>query len=127
MHKSEKYFDTEKIVDEALVAEPGFSLSDNFADMVAARVERKFAWQQYVKEFLVYLGAFAGVGTVWAAMSFVLFGAEWRVWLDFITSNIGMVGGIGIITVFVLFADRVLLRYFLFRSGAGTFWSRELL
>jgi hypothetical protein len=119
MRKKEKYFDAEKLVDEALIAELGFELSDSFADVVAQKAGRRFAWQQYSKEFLIYLGVFVGAGVVWAVLSFVFFGADWRVWFDFAVSNMGLIVGINIITVFVLFADRVLLRYFMFRAEAG--------
>ncbi len=119
MRKEEKYFDAEKLVDDVLIAEPGFELSDNFADVVAQKVGRRFAWQQYFREFLIYLGVFVGAGVVWAILSFVFFGADWRVWLNFATSNMGLIAGINIIIVFVLFADRVLLRYFMFRAEAG--------
>ena len=118
MQKNKNSFDLENLVDEALIAEPGFLLPDGFADVVAQRVARRFAWQQYLREFLIYLGVFVGAGAVWAAMSFVFFGADWRVWLDFATANAALIAGINIIVVFVLFADRVLLQYFLFRAAA---------
>jgi len=76
MRDNEKYLDAEKLVDEALIADPGFSLPDNFAEIVAEKVGRKFAWQQ-------------------------------------------LVVGINIIVVFILFADRVLLRYFMFKAEEG--------
>ncbi len=116
MRKKENINDVEKLIDEALKAEPGFLLSDDFADLVAQKMSRKFAWQQYLHEFLIYLGVFVGAGVVWAAMSFIFFGADWHVWLDFAVSNAAIILGINIIGVFVLFADRVLLRYFLFRA-----------
>ena len=57
MYSEEKYFDTEKILDEVLKTEPNFKLSDNFADMLAEKVGRKFAWEMYFREFIIYLGA----------------------------------------------------------------------
>ncbi len=116
MRDNKKYFDAGKLVDEALKTEPNFSLPDNFAEMVAEKVSRKFAWQQYVKEFLIYLSAFIGMGIISAAIALIWYDTNWKVWLDFIVSNIGLVAGINIIAVFILFADRVLLRYFLFKA-----------
>lgn len=116
MLENNKYFDVEKLVDEAFVAEPQFSLPDNFAEKVALKVSRKFVWEQYLKEFLIYLSVIAGIVAVWIGMSFILFDANWKEWLDIIISNVGIVAGIGIITIFILFADRVLLRYFMFKS-----------
>ena len=47
MHEHEKYYDVENLVDEVFKSEPGFSLSDGFADKLAEKVSRKFAWIQY--------------------------------------------------------------------------------
>lgn len=116
MHDNEKYLDATKLVDEALRTEPQFLLSDNFADVVAEKANRIFAWEQYLKEFLIYLGVIVGLGIAAAAMALIWFDVNWKNWLDFITSNVGLVAGINIIVVFVLFADRVLLRYFMFKS-----------
>ena len=103
-------------MDEALKTEPRFSLPGNFAEMVAGKVSRKFAWEQYFKEFLIYLSVFVGMGIASAGMAFIWFDADWKVWFDFIISNVGLVAGINVLSVFVLFADRVLLRYFMFKS-----------
>jgi hypothetical protein len=119
MYNDEKYFDTEKFLDEALKTEPQFVLSDNFADLIAEKIGRKFAWQQYFREFLIYMGAIVGLLAVPVTIQFVFFGASWQEWLALVVDNISMVGGIIFLVMFILFADRVLLRYFLFRSSAG--------
>jgi hypothetical protein len=119
MYNDEKYFDTEKLLDEVLKTEPQFILPDNFADVLAEKMDRKFAWQQYFREFLIYLGAIVGLLAVPVTIQFVLFGASWQEWLALVVNNISMVGGIIFLVMFVLFADRVLLRYFLFRSSPG--------
>jgi len=116
MHKDENIFDTGIIVDEALKTDLNFSLSENFADVLAEKVTRKFVWQQYIKEFLIYVGVLVGIAVVSAAMSLIWFGSDWKVWLSFIDANVGLVAGINIITIFILFSDRVLLRYFMFKS-----------
>ncbi len=116
MRENEKYFDAAKIVDEALKSEPNFTLPDNFAEMVAEKVSRKLAWQQYVKEFLIYLGAFVGIAMVSAAIALIWYDTNWTEWLDFFVSNISFIVGINILVIFILFADRVLLRYFMFKS-----------
>ncbi len=116
MQGTKKYLDVENLVDEVLTAEPGFSLPNNFAEMVAVKVSRKFAWEQYFIEFLIYLGTIIGMGIVSAAIALFWYDTNWQEWLDFVVSNIGLVAGAGIITIFILFADRVLLRYFMFRA-----------
>lgn len=117
MNNEEKYFDEGNLLDEVLKAEPGFTLSENFADVVAAKAGRKFALMQYFYEFLIYLGSFAGIAVVTIAMSFIWYGANLQNWLQFLSGNISLVAGLSFLLVFILFADRVLLRYFFYRSS----------
>jgi hypothetical protein len=119
MYNDEKYFDTEKLLDEALKTEPEFMLSDNFANLLVEKIERKFAWEQYLREFLIYLGTILGLLAVPVAIQFILFDAKLQEWLLLVTNNISLVVGVMFLLVFVLFADRVLLRFFMFRSSAG--------
>lgn len=116
MAKDKTYFDREKLVDEVLTSEPDFFLSDNFAEKVAKKAERKFAWDLYIREFLVYLGALAGIAAVAAVMAFIWYGDNWKQWYDLLVSNVYWVVGVNVMVVFVLFTDRVLLRYFLYKS-----------
>lgn len=116
MRENEKYFDAGNLVDEVLKTDPGFSLPDNFAEMVAEKVSRKFAWQQYVMEFLIYLGAFVGIAIISAAIALIWYDTSWTEWLNFIIKNAVLVVGINFLAVFILFADRVLLRYFMFKA-----------
>jgi len=115
MLKDKKNIRVENLLDEALKTSPAFSLSDDFADKVAAKVSRQFAWEQYIKEFLVYLGTIVGVLAVSVAMAFIWLGADWLEWQNFLTSNLVWIAGFNILGLFILFADRVLLRYFFFR------------
>ena len=117
MLEEEKNFDASNFVDEVLKSEPDFTLSDNFADTVAEKVNRRFAWNQYLKEFFLYLGLFLAILFGVAAFSLFWFKADWKLWLDFVQTNIPLVAGVGIILLFVLFTDKVLLRYFLFKSN----------
>src|SRR5690606_19204321 len=117
MYNKEKYFDTENLLNEVLKTDPGFELSDNFADLLAEKMGRKFAWRQYFNEFLIYLAAIFGFVAVSVAIQFVWFGAEWQQWLQFVIQNISLILGINVLVVFILFADRVLLRYFMHKSA----------
>ena len=119
MYSKEKHIDTEKLLDEVLKTEPQFELSDKFADLLAEKMGRKFAWQQYLNEFLIYLAAIFGFVAVSVAIQFVWFGADWKQWLEFGVQNISLIFGVNILLVFVLFADKVLLRYFIYRRGLG--------
>lgn len=119
MYNEEKYFDTEKLVDEALKTEPEFMLSDNFANLLVQKIERKFAWQQYLREFLIYLGTILGLLAVPVAIQFMIFNANLQEWIRLLVNNISLIGGILFLLVFILFTDRVLLRYFMHRSSTG--------
>jgi hypothetical protein len=119
MLNEEKYFETDKLVDEVLKTNLQFSLSDNFAELIAKKVERSFAWEQYLKEFLIYLSVIAGIGLVWGITMFIWKSADWKVWLDFLIVNAGLILGINFLAIFILFADRVLLRYFMFKAETG--------
>ena len=112
-------FDTDKLIDEVLKAEPDYALPENFAGMLAEKVGKQFAWQQYFHEFLIYLGVILAMVVVSAAMAFIWFEADWQEWLQFLISNAAFVAGINILVVFILFADRVLLRYFMFKSSSN--------
>jgi len=117
MLEDKTLFDSDKLIDEVLNEEPDFILSDNFANVLAEKVGRRFAWEQYIKEFLIYLAAIVGIVAVSAGMALFWFEADWNKWFDFFLKNSAMVAGINIIVVFILFADRVLLRYFMYRSS----------
>ncbi|MDO8951258.1 MAG: hypothetical protein Q7U86_01470 [Draconibacterium sp.] len=116
MLNEEKYFEVDELLDEALKTDPEFKLSDNFADILAEKMGRRFAWEQYIREFLIYLGAIIGLLAVPFTIRLVFFGANWQEWLRLITNNISLVSGILFLVIFILFADRVLLRYFMHRS-----------
>lgn len=118
MLEDKTHKDAEKLLDEVLMAEPDFTLPDNFAAMLAENVARRFAWEQYLKEFLIYLAVIVGIVAIWAGMALFWYGADWKEWLNFLTTNITLVAGINFLLVFVLFADRVLLRYFMYKSSA---------
>ena len=125
MLNEEKYFEVDDLLDEALKTDPEFQLSDNFADVLAEKMGRRFAWEQYIREFLIYLGAIIGLLAVPFTIQLVFFGANWQEWLRLIANNSSVVIGILFLVIFILFADRVLLRYFMHRS-AGKLTSYNL-
>lgn len=107
---------TDELLNEVLTAEPGYALPDNFAEMIVEKADRRFVWAQYVREFLIYLAVIVGIAVVCAAMAFIWYDANWKNWLSFLSSNVTLVAGINFLLVFILFADRVLLRYFMHRA-----------
>ena len=119
MPDNDKYYDKEQLLEEVLKTKPDFILSGDFANKLASIADRKITWANYWNEFLIYLGTLAGIALIWVAVSFILFGANWQEWLSFATGNVILLAGISFLVVFILFADRVLLRYFLKKSSAG--------
>ena len=49
---------------------------------------------------------------------FIWLGADWQEWQNFFTNNFSWIIGLNFLGLFVLFADRVLLRYFFYRFSA---------
>lgn len=119
MRNERTFFDADELIDEVLKTEPGCILSDGFVDELAEKVERRFAWQQYLKEFLIYLGVIVGILMVSAGMALIWYDANWREWGQFMLNNAGILMGVNVLVVFILFADRVLLRYFLFKASTN--------
>jgi len=76
----------------------------------------RFAWEQYFKEFLIYLSAIIGIAAIFAAMTFICYRASVDEWINFLVSNASWVAGVNIVVIFILFVDRVLLRYFFYKS-----------
>ena len=119
MTDEKKYTATDKWFNDALKAEPGYFLPDNFAEKVVGRVSKKIMWKTYVKEFLIYLCTIVGVLAVYVATVLIWFQADSGKWIDLLVSNLSWVVGVNFVVVFILFTDRVLLRYFLFRKNSA--------
>ncbi len=116
MYNEARKLDTEKLLDKVLSTEPDYFLPDNFADILLEKVEKRFAWKQYLREFAIYLTAIAGLLLVANAIVLFFFDTEISNMLQFFRSNALVLLGAGFLLVFVLFADRVLLRFFMYRA-----------
>ena len=68
-----------------------------------------------MKEFLIYLGAFIGILAIVVTMAILWLTPTWEEWMHFVKSNIALVAGINFLGVFILFDDKVLLRYFFYK------------
>ncbi|HYQ58703.1 MAG TPA: hypothetical protein VEP89_15290 [Draconibacterium sp.] len=117
MYNEDRNFDTDKLLKEAFTSEQEFKLSENFTDALVKKVEKRFAWEQYLREFAIYMAVVLGIILVAAVLAFVWFDVTVSGWLAFLTQNVWLVVGINFLVVFVLFADRVLLRYFMYRAS----------
>ena len=117
MLEDKTHFNPDNLIDEVLRTELEFSLPDNFADSLAENIGRRFAWEQYIKEFLIYLAVIVGIVVVTAVMTYIWYNNNLSEWLEFIGKNAITIIGINLVVVFILFADRVLLRYFMYRGS----------
>ena len=107
----------DELLDEVLTTEPKFTLNAGFADMLAAKVGRKYTLEQYFREFLIYLAVLAGIAVLSVGMAFIWYRADVSEWLNFLTSNISWVAGINVLVIFILLADKVVLPYLFYRSS----------
>jgi len=107
--------DTDRFLDEVLKEDPGFKLPGDFADNLTIKFEKYFAWNYYIREFLIYF--FAGIGILAAttAMLFFLMAETWQKWVDILLNNLEGSIGIVVLLTFILFIDKVLLQYFSFK------------
>lgn len=111
MEHNNRYLN-EKLIDEVLTSEPTYSLSDKFSENLVRKVARKYAFQQYLKEFVIYLVTFAGIALVAISIN-LYFASNLNLWIDFVRSNIYVISCVLFLLIFILFTDRVLLRYYL--------------
>jgi hypothetical protein len=116
MLKDDKHKDAGQLVDEVLKTEPGYLLPGDFAEKATAAFEKRLAWQLYFREFLIYVVAGIGILGSTVAMFILLMSETWVKLVKWVESNIPGMIGIAVILVFILFADRVLLRYFFLKA-----------
>ncbi|VAW20198.1 hypothetical protein MNBD_BACTEROID01-330 [hydrothermal vent metagenome] len=112
MLKDKKNIHAGTFLDEALKHEPDFFLPDDFADKMALEIEKRLAWSQYLKEFIIYFGVIAGIIVIALAIIFFFDAESWANLANIFLSNINTIVGVGLIILFVFFTDKVLLRYF---------------
>lgn len=106
------------IIEKSFSTEPDFKLTDNFANKITLKVMRREQWKTDLQEYL-YLTTILIL--LISVASIIYYFADKNIVMRFYASvkeNILHVVFIAIILNFILFADRVLLR-FLFRR-----WNR---
>jgi hypothetical protein len=115
MQNIDKHMDSDQLLDEVLRKPPEFTLPFDFAARIASKAAGKFIWRQYMVEFLVYLGTFAGLIAVNLVIAYFWFSNNFHSWKQFFSDNLSIVIGINVLGLFILFTDRVLLPYFSYR------------
>ncbi len=99
------------ILNEALSSEPDFKLSENFADNVSSQINRESVLKQYLLDFLNYLMVFVGLGILTLAIFYYQNSDVIIMIKAFIKENYTWLIGCNVLLLFVLFVDKVLLRY----------------
>jgi hypothetical protein len=117
MLKDNHNIDLGQLVDETLKTSPDFYLPEDFAQKMALRFEKMQAIRVYFREFLIYVAAGIGMLAITAAMFFFLMSETWDKLLKWAGSNIIEMVGFAVVLIFILFADRVLLRFFYLKTN----------
>src|SRR5690554_1648533 len=101
MQNNDIHKESERVLDTILKSEPSYKLPGNFADVVAAKAVRRFAWRQYLREFLVYLYAFFGLAVITLSVAFIMLGADWQVWKPIVVDNLPVIISLKMLILFV--------------------------
>lgn len=122
-HKKISEQELDMLLGEALKTEPDFLLPADFAEQLSAKLRTQTLWRQSMQEFFLYLAAFLAIAGLAVATLFWIDTAIWGQITSFIKQQYSLIIGINVLLVFVLFTDRVLLRYFHFRLNEKRFLS----
>jgi hypothetical protein len=107
--------DFEILIDKALKTEPDYQLPDNFAEQLTAKLGTQTFWKQSMQEFILYLGALLVIAGLAIATLLWMDHSFWQQLIAYFNQQYSLIIGIYVLLIFVLFVDRVLLKYFHFR------------
>jgi len=107
-----KQSEIEALIDEALRADPDFSLSSSFTDKLLIKVHRHLAWKELFTEFALKIGLVAGTLIILAICLIFPAPKEGNPVILFLMNNIQIIVIISVLILFTYFIDQVLLRYF---------------
>lgn len=107
----------EAMIDEALRAEPDFSISSSFTDKLVIKVQRHLEWKELITEFAMKIGLVAGALIVLAICLIFPSLKEGNPVILFLMNNLHIIFIISVLILFTFFIDQVLLKYF-FRKQA---------
>ncbi|MCF8372899.1 MAG: hypothetical protein K9H64_14855 [Bacteroidales bacterium] len=122
-HKNISEQELDLLLDDALGSESDFILPADFAEQLSARLSTQILWRQSMQEFFLYLAAFLAIAGIAVATLFWMDTAIWYQITSFFKQQYSLIIGIHILLIFVLFTDRVLLRYFHFRLNEKRYYS----
>jgi len=107
-NKPEIDFENDRLLDKLLKEEPGYFLSDDFADNLVKRITIRQSVKQNTMEFLTILGAVAGILVSCAAAYYFLNRETFMEIKSFVFNSYTPVAIL--LILFVFFMDKVLLK-----------------
>lgn len=99
-------------LDEFLKMDPGYLLSEDFAEKVVFRVQRKKETNRFFREFFIYLGIFIIPLAALIGAGYFMKLESFNRLMNIIPGNLSWIAGLVLIGLFILFVDKVLLPYF---------------
>ena len=113
--KEEAYNEVDQLIHEVLKEEPEFSLSTDFADRVSRKVGDRMLRRRLITEYALKIGVIIFPFLVLAGIWFFVSPETIQTWLknpagEYLPYLLFMV-----LIAFIVFADQVVLRFFLLR------------
>jgi hypothetical protein len=115
MSERETFHENDIWFDDLIKSEPQYILPADFAERVALKAAKRSAWNHYFNEFIIY-AAVITLLLITAVGIYLWNSSDWKLLLNRILSSVLLWGSILFLGIFILFADKVLLRYFLNRN-----------
>lgn len=101
----------DRIIEKSFRTEPDFHLPDDFTGKVVFAVGQREQWKSNLTDYLNILGIITALILVVAGFYFYIDSKMMLKFFSFVSANLLQVILIGFILNFILFADRVLLRF----------------
>jgi hypothetical protein len=106
--KPEIDFENDRLLDKLLKEEPGYFLSEDFADNLVKKINIRQSVKQNIMEFLTILGAVVGILSSFGATYYILNKETFMIIKSFVFN--GYTPIVILIVLFVYFMDKVMLR-----------------
>jgi len=105
-----KNHELDELVDKSLKIEPGYLLSDGFAQRISLRIARRLTWKSDLLEYLSILAVVVALIGVACGTYFFTNKDGFMTFVELVKRNLIPFILVAFILNFVFFADRVLLR-----------------
>lgn len=100
--------ENDQLLDKLLKEEPGYFLSDDFADKLVKKIEIRQSVKQNVIEFLTILGVVMAIIITFGGICYFLNKEDFLTLTSFLSN--GYTPAVVVIALFILFMDKIMLR-----------------